>query len=60
MGWEVIKDHYAKLVLQAYTKAQLLKIIEFYETPAGKVYAERSPWLSRELTKLIIRNLQQQ
>lgn len=57
MGWDVLKDQTTSLILKAYKPNDLKEIIKFLKTDAGQVYAEKSPWLSSEISKLIMSNI---
>ena len=57
MGWDTLKIPTIRLIQQAFTKQELTKVIEFYNTPEGKAYADKSVWLGNELSKIIITNL---
>lgn len=58
MSWEVLKDPTIKIVSKIFTEKELLDIIAFYKSESGKSYADKSPQLSAEISKIISANLQ--
>ena len=58
MGWEVLKTPTIRVVSETFTEKELKDIIAFYKSKSGQSYAEKSPQLSAEITKIIAGNLQ--
>lgn len=57
MSWDTLKIPTIRLIQQAFTKQELIKVIEFYNTPEGKAYVDKSIWIGNELSKIIATNL---
>ncbi|MBU0664010.1 MAG: DUF2059 domain-containing protein [Proteobacteria bacterium] len=58
MGWDVLKAPTIQIVSHTFTENELKDIISFYKSQSGKSYAEKSPQLSAEISKIIAENLQ--
>jgi uncharacterized protein len=57
MGWDALREPTIQLVMRTFSTEELKGINDFYKTPAGKAFAEKSPLLSSELSKLIAENM---
>ena len=60
MGWDVIKEPSLQLVKKHFSEKELKDINAFLKSPSGKAYADKSPMLSAELTKIISINIQKE
>lgn len=58
MGWEVIKDDLANLVISTYSKGELKAYLGFAKTPLGAAFNAKSVRFSDEMTVLVANNLQ--
>lgn len=56
MSWEALKEPTIALILEGFKPDELKAINKFFKTPAGSAYADKSPWLSSELSKIILAN----
>lgn len=58
IGWEVLKQPTLKIVSQTFTEKELKDIIVFYKSETGKSFAENSPKVSSEISKMVSLNIQ--
>lgn len=58
MGWDVVKDQLADLVVKVYTKAELKAAIAFMRTPLGASLTAKSDQFSAQFASLLSHNLQ--
>lgn len=54
MGWDSMEEIVINLTIEAFTDQELKDVINFFKTPSGKAFANKSPWLSKELVKKIL------
>jgi len=57
MSWEVVKDTIIKTTNEAFTDDELKEIIRFLKTPIGQTYSNKSPWISSEITKTLLKKV---
>lgn len=57
MGWNILKTPIISFTQQNLTRQELVKIIQFYETPEGKVYADKNILLNNQMGQLISENI---
>lgn len=58
MGWEVLKEPTAKIIMNHFTAEQLEQINAFYRSDVGRVYAQKSPAIAIDVSNLISGNVQ--
>lgn len=47
LSWESLKDEFADLYADLFTKEELRGLIEFYESPVGQAFTKKTPELMR-------------
>ena len=57
MGWGVIKEPIIRIVEKAFTTKELKDIDDFYKTKSGQTYADTSPEVAAELSKILSRKI---
>jgi uncharacterized protein len=58
MGWDVLKNPTIQIVSKAFSEKELQDLISFYKSESGRSYANKSPHLSAEISKVIALNMQ--
>lgn len=52
MGWDKMKDEYAKVFAAVYTPDDTKKLIEFYKSPTGQMFLDRQPLLLQKTMEM--------
>ncbi len=58
MGWEVLKEPTAKIIMNHFTADQLEQINAFYRSDVGRAYAQKSPAIAIDVSNLVSGNVQ--
>lgn len=58
-GWEKLEGSFAKVVADNFTAAELRDINAFHQTESGKAFANKSPIMAAELSKIMSTNLKE-
>ena len=59
MGWEKLETPFAQVVADNFTEAELQDINAFHKTTSGTVFANKSPVMAAELSKIMSANLKE-
>ena len=58
MGWEAVKDQLVEVVINVYTKEEIVAYIEFMKSPLGASATAKSGEFSKQFTMAVSTNLQ--
>lgn len=53
MRWGKLKDEFAELYMEIYTKGELKELTKFYESAVGKKFVKRTPELMQRTVKIM-------
>ncbi len=58
MGWSAFKEDYISLYVSTMTQSEINDLIKFYESPTGKSYLVKLPFITQKMTELSMQNME--